>query len=94
MTVAVIVHVTSHDGGVVRVTVGGLSLQLWTSSLADEELLEPLLLVPTEFLPPLKISAFQEAAFVPVTLSLASGGVHVVATLFDTLSRTWVDFLA
>ncbi len=62
MTVAVMVQLVSQESGAVNVTVGGLSLQLCTSSVGVLPLVVPLLPAPTLEWPPLKISAFQVAA--------------------------------
>jgi hypothetical protein len=96
VTVAVIVQVWLQLSGAVRVTVGGLSLQLWTSSVAEELVLALVLLepVPIFCLPPLKISMFHEAALELAAKFLARGGVQLVATLPDTLSIVWEEFLA
>jgi hypothetical protein len=47
---------------------------------------DPVLLAPTLCLPPLKMSIFQEAALLLADVSLAAGGVQLVASLLETLS--------
>ncbi len=87
VTVAVIVQLVSQVAGALRVMTGGLSLQLWTSSVGalTFEVVE-LLLLAMLALPPLKMSMFQKAALPLVTTCLAKAGVQLVAILPETLS--------
>ena len=60
--VAVIVQLLLHSAGAVSVIVGGLSLQLWTSSVGLDEVVLPVAVpVLIDVLPPLKMSTFQNA---------------------------------
>lgn len=87
VTVAVIVHPpspASQVDGAVTVIEGGVSLQLWTSSVAlDVEALDELLELGE---PPFHKSTFQVAALLLPRVCRASSGVQLVAILPVTLS--------
>lgn len=72
----------SQFDGAVMVIDGGVSLQLWISSVALLDAVVLLLLV----LPPFHKSTFQLLALLLLSVWRASSGVQLVATLLVTLS--------